>query len=283
MRLDSRPRTAFITGASSGIGLELARRLLSEGWHVVALNRSAIWADEGPIQQAVRSGSLREYRADMTDFRELKRALTAIQGSETRIDALFNNAGGSLAELHYSRQGREMHYELQTVAPYIIFMELKELLLRGTHRTVINTSSGAFATLRSFDPDTLERPAKFRKLFGPYASTKLALSLWTQAIAPHVEPEGITIRSADPGGNNTARKGRRSGLPFYLKPIMKYMFAPPSKGASLLYDAAFGPYSSLNGAFLQKGRPAKLKYTEHMNRVLEKVDAIYKEEYKRLT
>jgi len=281
MRIDQNGWTALITGASSGIGLELTRRLLSEDWQVIGLNRSRFSAEEEWIRRAMDDGRLREYQADLTDFKQLKQALLAIQAQETRIDVLFNNAGGSLSEVRYSPQGRELHYELQTVAPYIIFMEMKGLLLKGTHRTVVGTSTSAFATLRAFDPETLERPTKFRKLFGPYATTKLALSLWTRAIAPIAALDGITIRSADPGGNNTLRKGNSSGLPFYLKPIMKWLFAPPSKGASLLYDAAFGRHNGSNGAFFMKGKAAKLKFIDHGPRVLEKVDTIYREEYRK--
>ncbi|MFD2876985.1 hypothetical protein ACFTAO_14975 [Paenibacillus rhizoplanae] len=62
---------------------------------------------------------------------------------------------------------------------------------------------------RRFDPATLERPAKFAKLTGPYADTKLALSLWTAELAPALAAEGIMIRSADPGGNNTMRSGKK--------------------------------------------------------------------------
>ncbi|MNG07087.1 hypothetical protein D3C84_903740 [compost metagenome] len=123
---------------------------------------------------------------------------------------------------------------------------------------------------------------KFRKLFGPYASTKLALSLWTRALAPLLEPEGITIRSADPGGNNTLRQGNGSGLPFYLRPIMKLLFPPPTRGASLLYEAALDQQGGSNGAYLKKGRVAELKYTEHGRRVLDKVDAIYNREYRQI-
>ncbi|MEW9700028.1 SDR family NAD(P)-dependent oxidoreductase [Paenibacillus sp. SI8] len=274
--------TALVTGASSGIGLELTRKLLSEDWHVIGLNRSSFSADDEFIQHAMREGKLREYKADLTNFGQLKLALDTIKVTETKIDVLFNNAGGSLAELSYSKQGREMHFELQTVAPYIIFMELKEQLHKGSLRTVVNTSTNAFTTLQSFNPETLERPSTFKKLFGPYATTKLALSLWTQEIAPLVEPDGIRIRSADPGGNNTIRKGNSSGLPFYLKPIMKLFFSAPTKGASLLYDAALGQHGGLNGVFFMKGRVAKLKFIDQGRRVLEQVDAIYRQEFKSL-
>lgn len=129
---------------------------------------------------------------------------------------MFNNAGGSFPELSFTKQGRERHYELLTIVPYIILMELKELIKAGRLKTVINTSSSAFKSTKKFSVEILERPKTFRKLLGPYATSKLALSLWTQAIAPELAKDGIIIRSVDPGGNNTLRKGKNSGFPFWL-------------------------------------------------------------------
>lgn len=271
---------AMITGASNGIGLALTRKLLSEGWEVVALNRSGFPPDDTGIQTAIKNGRLRMYRTtDLADYGSLKRALEEIKDKEQRIDVLFNNAGGSFAELSYSRQGRERHYELLTVVPYIILMELRGLIQRGHLKTVINTSSSAFKYTKEFSMETLERPPSFRKLTGPYAASKLALSLWTQAVAPKLAEDDIRIRSVDPGGNNTLRKGKKSGLPWLVKAFMKLIFPPPTHGANQLYEGALGEHSDKSGVFLQKGRVAELKYPEHAQNVLDRVQAIYAQEY----
>ncbi|MDQ0195319.1 SDR family NAD(P)-dependent oxidoreductase [Paenibacillus wynnii] len=272
-------RIALLTGANNGIGLELTRRLLSEGWQVIALVRSGFPEDDMQINQALNIKQLRIYKAELTDFSSLRAALNQIKAEEDKIDVLFNNAGGSFPDLRFSKQGRESHFELQTVVPYIIVEELKELLHRGTLKTIINTSTNAFKFLKQFDPDTLEHPTEFKKLFGPYAASKLALSLWTLEIAPLLASEGLKIRSADPGGNNTLRKNKKSGLPFYMKPIMKLAFPPPSKGATLLYEAAFGKNRELSGVFLIKGEVSDLKFINLGSKVLEKVSSIYKREF----
>ncbi|AIQ52070.1 SDR family NAD(P)-dependent oxidoreductase [Paenibacillus sp. FSL R7-0331] len=275
--------TALITGANNGIGLELTRRLLNEGWQVAALIRSAFPADDLLIKEAVKSSRLRIYTADLADFSSLRGALDRIKAGEPKLELLFNNAGGSFPELLYSPQGRELHYELQTVVPYIITKEVKNLLLKGTLRTVINTSSNAILSVKSFDPALLEQPRTFRKLFGPYAVSKLALSLWTQEIAPALAAEGIMIRSADPGGNNTLRKDKDSGLPFYIKPLMKMFFRHPSYGAGLLYNAALGSHKDKPGIFLMKDRVSSLKFTRHAPSVLKKVEDIYLQEFTEVT
>ncbi|WP_337099269.1 SDR family NAD(P)-dependent oxidoreductase [Paenibacillus sp. YIM B09110] len=272
-------RVALITGASNGIGRELARKLLSEGWQVIALNRSDFNKEDTQFIQSERQGRLRVFKADLADFVSLRSALNAIKEQVDKIDLLFNNAGGSLPKLRLSKQGRELHFDLQTAAPYIIWMELKPLLLRGTMKTVINTSSHAFKTYTNFDSGQLEHPASFKKLFGPYAATKLALSLWTKELAPSVSKEGITMLSVDPGGNNTIRSVKQSGIPFYLKTVIKLFFPPPTAGASLLYSAAIHARNMQPGDFLVKGKAAKLKFTDQGSKVLQLVSSIYEAEF----
>ena len=102
---------------------------------------------------------------------------------------LFNNAGVCFADYKYSKQGREIHNEVNTLAPYIITMELKELLLQGQKKTIINTSSNSLLLLKQFDINTVIHPKTipFKKIIGPYANSKLVLSLWTNGIASFVE------------------------------------------------------------------------------------------------
>lgn len=280
MNRNQRENIALITGASNGIGLELTRKLLSEDWQVVALNRSDYPADDMRIQKAVNSGRLRIYKtADLADYASLGRTLAEIKEKERRIDILFNNAGGSFPELSYSTQGREKHYELMTVVPYIILMELKELLKNGDLKTVINTSSSALKYVKELNVEILERPKTFRKLIGPYAASKLALSLWNQAIAPQLAKEGIKIRSVDPGSNNTLRKGKKSGLPILVKWLMKLVFSPPSHGANQLYEGALGEHRNKTGVFVVKGQIADLKFKDQAQNVLDRIHAIYEHEF----
>ncbi|WP_172253207.1 SDR family NAD(P)-dependent oxidoreductase [Saccharibacillus deserti] len=276
-------KTALITGANNGIGLELTRRLLAEGWDVAALIRSSFAPEDEVAATAIQAGRLRIYQAELTDFGQLASALKRIKREETAIDVLFNNAGGSLPELAFSPQGREMHYELQTVVPYILYRETKELLLRGSLKTVIGTSSNAFNYTKTFDADKLARPKTFKPLTGAYADTKLALSLWTQAIAPAEAADGFWLRSADPGPNNTLRPGKKSGLPFPVNYLMRFFFAPPTQGAGRLYEAAFGHHRNEPGVLLDKKGIVNLKFADQAPRVLDNVDRIYREEFRTLT
>jgi NAD(P)-dependent dehydrogenase (short-subunit alcohol dehydrogenase family) len=271
-------KTALITGANAGIGLELTKRLLLEDWEILALVRSDFNMDDTLIVHALEKNKIRIYKADLADFHSLKNAINQIQNSETHIDLLFNNAGVSLAQYKYAKQGRELHFEVNTLVPFIILMELKELLTLGKMRTIINTSSNSLLFLKKFDLDHVMQPTKpFKKVIGSYAHSKLALSLWTKAIAHTLALEGIKIRSVCPGPSTTRlTEGKR--LPAIMVPFRSFIFNHPCKGAVQLYNAAFH-FSGQTGIFINKGKSARIKLSNHEETVLAEMMNIYTKEY----
>ncbi|WP_461791613.1 SDR family NAD(P)-dependent oxidoreductase [Pedobacter sp.] len=232
-------KTAMITGSSSGVGFEVTKKLLTEGWEIIALIRSGFPQNEITIDEAIKRKKLRIYKADISNFKSLKPALDRIKATERSIHVLFNNAGVGNGELKYSQQGRELHYEVNTVAPYIIAMEMKNLLKKGVDKTIINVSSNVILTVKHFDLEELEHPKSLRKLFGVYALSKLALTLWTKEVSKTMKLEGIEIRSACPGGNRTQMTGS-NGMPLLLKWVAKLLFPHPRNGAKKIYDAYLG-------------------------------------------
>ena len=270
-------KTAMITGANSGVGFELTKMLVLENWDIVALIRSDFPENEPIINDAINCKKLRVYKADLSDFKSLKSALIQIKNTEYSLDVLFNNAGVGIGQLKYSPQGRELHYEVNTVAPYIITMEMKELIKKGIDKTIINTSSNILLTLKKFDIQALENPSHFKKLFGSYAYSKLALTLWTNEVSKAMKTEGIEIRSVCPGGNKTQMTGS-DGMPFLLKWVAKFAFSHPRNGAKKVYEA-FTNFKGVQGYFIEKGKITPTKFSEMSSTILDKVDHIYKQEY----
>jgi NAD(P)-dependent dehydrogenase (short-subunit alcohol dehydrogenase family) len=270
-------KIAMITGANSGVGLELTKKLVSENWEVIALIRSDFTKNDPVINEAITNQKLRIYKADISDFKSLKSALLQIEHTEPGIDVLFNNAGVGNDSLRYSPQGRELHYEVNTVAPYIITMQMLNLLKKGVEKTVINTSSNILLTVKKLDPEALEKPTGFKKLFGIYALSKLALTLWTQELSKTLKAEGIEIRSACPGGNKTQMTGS-NGMPFLLKWVAKLIFKHPRIGAKKIYDA-YEKHRGTTGCFIEKGKITPTKFSEMSGFLLKRMDEIYTHEY----
>lgn len=278
--MNEQNKVVLITGANSGIGLELTKKILSQGWEVIAVIRSDFPNDQPIIIDALKKKLLRVYKADLAEFSSLRNVLSQIKKSETKIDLIFNNAGVSFAEYKYSKQGREIHFEVNTLVPYIVTMELKEHLLHGQEKTIINTSSNSLLFLKQFDLNTVIDPKTipFKKIIGPYANSKLALSLWTNGIAPKLLTEGIKIRSVCPGPNRTKlTKGKR--MPSYILPIRNLIFSPPSKGASRLYEAALNINNEITGIFVNKGKETAIKFSGYEAQVLNQLIDIYQNEF----
>ncbi|APR75930.1 oxidoreductase [Minicystis rosea] len=267
-------RTALITGASSGVGAELARRLLAEGWRVLALVRSPLRAEDPALRDAMRAGLLRTYMADLAVPAALAAALADIRAQEARIDLLVNNAGVSLERAQPAPSGRDLHFEVNVLAPYLVTTALLPLVAASAHRTVLQVSSNALLSVKALDLDELVHPTRFAKLFGPYASSKLALSLWTAAFA-HTAPAGVSILSACPGANDTPMT-RGAGMPGWLRVFVPVLFRHPRRGAATLHHAALAPRArSLEpGVFLNRGRPTSLPFAERAEDVLARVRMI---------
>ncbi|WDF02062.1 SDR family NAD(P)-dependent oxidoreductase [Shouchella hunanensis] len=272
-------KTALITGASRGIGLELTKKLISEGWSVIALIRSNFPENEIDIKMKIKEGKIRIYKADLSNFTELKLTINSIKENEEVIDILFNNAGGSFDKKYYSAQSRELHFELHTVVPYILLFELKSLLKKGSDKLIVNTSTNAFKFINKITYENLMRPKKFKKLIGPYSTSKLAMSLWSQEISSELSKEGLKILCVDPGGNNTLRNDRKNGIPFFLIHITKWFFPHPSKGAELLYNASIGRPPHQTGSYVTNGKKGELKFKEYSKSILAEIQSIYLKDY----
>jgi NAD(P)-dependent dehydrogenase (short-subunit alcohol dehydrogenase family) len=275
----SQGMTVLITGANSGIGLALTKRLLKEGVEVIALIRTGFPDADEQISGALSTGRLRIYRSDFQDFPALRSTLQNIRTRESKIDVLFNNAGVATPDLRYTGQGHETHFEVNTVVPYIVMIELKSLLLNGRTRIVINTSSKVLLFVRNFNLELLEHPTENKPLVGPYGASKLALSLWTKAVAPTLAREGIEIKSVNPGATKTKMTSGKSRLPYFLRLLQKAVMKTPENGADWLYRSAFGATRSVSGAFIDSGKVKDFKFQELASSILERVDGIYRSEY----
>src|SRR3954471_12660289 len=80
---------ALVTGSSSGIGAEIARRLGTDGYHVVVNSRSSV--DSGKAIAAEISGP--SLRADVADETQARGLVDEVLSQHGRLDVLINNAG----------------------------------------------------------------------------------------------------------------------------------------------------------------------------------------------
>jgi short-subunit dehydrogenase len=142
--------TALVTGASSGIGREIARQLAARGTHIVAVARdedrlAALAREVAEARDDVEVEVLPADLADPDQLAAVEARLAADAAGARPVDLLVNNAGfgtyGSFAEL--DRDGEEREIRVNVVALVrLTHAALGPMLARG-HGTVLNVSSVA--------------------------------------------------------------------------------------------------------------------------------------------
>ena len=90
------PRTALITGASSGLGAEYARQLASDATTLILVGRSADALQSVADEVTARGGSASIMVADLLDPTGLARVVDRVKQTDDPIDLLINNAGFGL-------------------------------------------------------------------------------------------------------------------------------------------------------------------------------------------
>lgn len=180
--------TALITGASGGIGLELARIHASKGGDVVLVARSRDKLEairqELQTRYGVKAYVLAE---DLSDPASADRIFTATQTWGLTIDVLINNAGfgghGKFFERTLTAEQAMMQVNMVTLTS-LTHHYLKGMVARRRGR-ILNVSSTA-----SFMPGPLQ---------AVYYATKAYVTSFTQAIAEEVREYGVTATALCPG------------------------------------------------------------------------------------
>lgn len=200
------PKTILITGATDGIGRETARRLAADGHHLLIHGRNAekLSRTADDIRGTSGPGPVETYRADLSDLSEVARLGREVLAKHDRIDVVINNAGVLKADSPTTAEGQDVRFIVNTLAPALLTRLLLPAIPTGGR--VVHLSSAAQA------PVDLAALAGQRALeaMDAYAQSKLALTMWSQALASELGKEGPVTVAVNPGSllaTNMVRKG----------------------------------------------------------------------------
>lgn len=184
-RTGTGPRVALVTGSSSGIGAEVARRLAAEGMHVVVNSRVSVAA--GRAVAAEVGGSY--VQADVGDPASAQALVDRVVDAHGRLDVLVNNAGTTRVIAHDQLAAatpevwREL-YEVNCIAPFVLVTAAERVLRAAAPGCVVNVSS--LAGVRPVGSSI------------PYAASKAALNHTTRLLARALGPQ-VRVNAVAPG------------------------------------------------------------------------------------
>jgi short-subunit dehydrogenase len=181
-------KLAVVTGASTGIGYELAKICADEGYDLV------IAADEEAIQKAAsefRAGgrSVEAVEADLATIEGVDRLLAVIHGRP--VDALLANAGRGLGKGFLDQNFDEIRDVVDTNVTgtlYLLHKVGRDMRARGEGRILITGSIAGFM------------PGTFQAV---YNGTKAFLDSFSFALRAELKDSGVTVTCLMPGATET--------------------------------------------------------------------------------
>lgn len=186
--------TVLVTGGNRGIGLELCRQYLADGWRVIATARNPPTADE--LQALTGPGELLVEGLDITDHEQIDALATRYAGEP--VDVLLNNAGiigpVPVAEHIGLQHFGNMDYELwtqvlrtNTFAPVKMAEAFLENVAASQHKKIVALSSTVGSLVERDTPAFA------------YATSKTALNKAMRLLSCVLRERGISVGIFCPG------------------------------------------------------------------------------------
>lgn len=182
-------RVALVTGATSGIGVEIARRLIQDGLQIVITGRSA---ERGRKVADDLGERCRFIRADLNEPGAAGALVKATLAEWGRIDVLVNNAAVDHTNdlLAVGEEEIRDTFETNTFAPMnLLIAAARTMKAQGDGGSIINVTS----RLASIGVPTM----------GVYSASKGAMLAFTKAAAIDLAPENIRVNAVAPGMTRT--------------------------------------------------------------------------------
>ena len=255
------PRTALVTGANSGIGLETARGLARAGYRTLLLCRNGerAAAAKADIDASVPGADTEVVLCDLGLQADIRRTVPEIGTHLDSLDVLVNNAGVFLRSRAETAEGIETMLAVNHLGPFLLTNLLLPLLRQAPAARIVNVASDAhkFGRLRL---DDLQATRGYGLLgFPRYGETKLMNILFTRELARHLAGSTVTANAVHPGTVHT----NLGAPPAPLQALVGLFSLSAEKGARTSLAAAIEPaYADVNGSYFVKEKPADDKLSK---------------------
>lgn len=178
----------LITGGNRGIGRELVEQYASDGWNVITTAR-----DQADIADLNRIDNVSAHRLDVADSNEVDRFVQEL--GDAPIDVFINNAG-ILERDAPARDNWVKSFEINTIAPTLLAMQLKDKVAASDKKTMAVLTSKVGSIADNSSGGIIQ-----------YRSSKAAVNAAWKSLAVEWADDGIGIVMLHPGWVQTDMGG----------------------------------------------------------------------------
>jgi NAD(P)-dependent dehydrogenase (short-subunit alcohol dehydrogenase family) len=190
-------QTILITGATDGIGKLTSLMLAKKNAQVLihGRNKEKVLAVVEELKKSSGNKNITGLTADFSSLAEVRKLAAEVLINYPAIDVLINNAGAGFADERKSKDGYELRFAVNYLAPFLLTHLLLPALRNAAPSRIVNVSSIGQSPI-NFDDIMLEK--KFDAVQA-YRQSKLALIMFTIDLAEQLKDENITVNSLHPG------------------------------------------------------------------------------------
>lgn len=182
---DNQARSILVTGATTGIGRNLAETLAGEGYHVYAGART-----DSEMAELNAIKNMTAVRLDVTKQDQIDAAVAMIRNKDTGLYGLVNNAGigGGGPVLETAIEDQTKVYQVNVEGVYRITKAFAPLIIESKGR--ITTTGSVAGTISNAG-------------FNAYSGSKHWIEAFTDALADEMSSKGVAVSVIEPGNYQT--------------------------------------------------------------------------------
>jgi NAD(P)-dependent dehydrogenase (short-subunit alcohol dehydrogenase family) len=247
-------KVAVVTGTTSGVGYQAAKKLAAGGAKLVMVCRNPEKAHKVRDEFAQQFNTESEcFVADFQRLADVRRAAIQIREAHPKIDILINNIGVFNKRRRYTPDGFEMTFAVIHLASFLFTRLLEEPLKQGAPSRVLFISSEAhrFGGLNLEDLNWRKRPYIGLRA---YAAAKIAQLHTARLMAEQLQEDRVSINVLHPGAVRS-NIGMNNGFlyRFYQRWILHWFLKDPALAGEAIYTLAADPdLASVTGKFFNQ-------------------------------
>ena len=261
-------KTVLITGATDGLGRQVALRLAQMDAHVIIHGRNPEKALR--VQQEIISitgnQQVEFLIADLQSLAQVRSLATEVMQRTSKLDVLINNAGVFMPRRKLSLDGHEMTFAVNHLAPFLLTTLLLDLLKKSAPARVVTVSSVGHKYVY-LNPTDLQGKHFFWNWVA-YCRSKLLNILFTFELARRLKGSGVTANAVHPGVIRETNLAKTAWIKFGIG---------LEEGAESIVHLAVSPtVEGISGKYFHHkdiGKPSPIAYVKKLQRKLWQLSA----------